>query len=176
VLPTTSKPWANQASSYNSVYRLPDGRYLVFVRGTCGDGSPPSLGFAVSGDGRVWRYLEENPVIHQGGEGRKGVYRPGFVGYLGKDATGADQYLVAWSESLYFDRDPRLIYGYTSDFKTVRRDRRGYVHWPGADGPVCVRRQGDRLYLLMGKLLHEMKLPVAKSTAATPSTKSAHSR
>ncbi len=139
VLPTSDKPWANQASSYNMVHRLPDGRWLAFVRGTSNDGRPTRLGFATSKDGRRFTYFEQNPIIHaaDGGGGRKGVYRPGFIGYLGKNAAGEDKYLVAWKESHHFDGDARLIYGYTTDFKTVNRDPRGHVRWKGADGSLC---------------------------------------
>lgn len=162
VLPTTDTPWANQASSYNTVHRLPDGRWLAFVRGTSNDGTPPTLGFATSEDGRRFKYFDENPIIHarDGGGGRKGVYRPGFIGYLGKNEAGRDKYLVAWQESHPFDGDARLIYGYTTDFKTVTRDPRGHVHWKGSDGGISAWREGDRLYLFGGKFLHEMRLPM----------------
>ena len=90
VLPTTKQPWANEASSYNTVHRLPDGRWLAMVRGTSNDGKPTRIGFATSGDGRQFTYLDENPIIHQGdgGGGREGVYRPAFMGYLGKNEAG----------------------------------------------------------------------------------------
>jgi len=164
VLPTTAEEWANGASSYNSVHRLPDGRWLAFIRGTPSNGQPPSLGFATSTDGRKWEYSDENPVIHQndGGGGRNGVYRPGFIGYLGKSDDGEDRYLVAWQESVHFDGDARLIYGYTTDFKTVRRDPRGHVQWAGADGAISAWREGHRLYLFAGKYVHEVNLPVAQ--------------
>ncbi len=161
VLPTTAEPWVSQASSYNTVHRLPDGRWLAFIRGTPSDGGPPSLGFAMSADGRDWTYFDENPVIHQDdGGGRDGVYRPGFVGYLGKNEAGVDEYLVAWQESVNFDGDTRLIFGYTTDFKIVTRDPRGYVNWEGSDGGISAWREGDRLYLFSGKFVHELKLPV----------------
>ena len=162
VLPTTNKLWANEASSYNTVHRLPDGRWLGFVRGTSNDGKPTRLGFALSRDGRHFKYLDQNPIIHagDGGGGRQGVYRPGFIGYLGKNKTGRDSYLVAWQESHPFDGDPRLIYGYTTDFKRVKRDSRGHVRWKGSDGSLSAWRIGSRLYLFSGKFLHEMKLPV----------------
>ncbi|HUT92374.1 MAG TPA: hypothetical protein VMY37_22960 [Thermoguttaceae bacterium] len=164
VLPTTTELWATEASSYNSVHRLPDGRWLAFIRGTPNNGQPPSLGFATSADGRSWDYFDENPIIHQdvGGGGRNGVYRPGFIGYLGKNESGVDAYLVAWQESVHFDGDTRLIYGCTTDFKTVTRDPRGHVNWRGSDGAISAWREGDRLYLFAGKSVHEMKLPVAQ--------------
>lgn len=162
VLPTTKKPWANEASSYNTVHRLPDGRWLAFIRGTSNDGQPTRLGFALSKDGRRFRYFDQNPILHagDGGGGRKGVYRPGFVGYLGKGKAGKPRYLVAWQESHPFDGDPRLIYGYTSDFLAIRRDPRGHVHWKGSDGSLSAWRDKDRLYLFSGKFVHELKLPV----------------
>ena len=164
VLPTTSKLWANEASSYNTVHRLPDGRWLAFVRGTANDGQPTRLGFAFSDDGQQFDYLEQNPILHaeDDGNGRKGVYRPGFIGYLGKNSLGENEYLLAWQESQPFDSDPRLIYGYTTDFHKIRRDERGYVPWKGNDGAVSAWREGNRLYLFAGKFLHEMKLPVRK--------------
>lgn len=162
VLPTTTKAWASQASSYNSVHRLPGGRWLAFIRGTSNNGNPPSLGFATSNDGRNWNYFDENPIIHQndGGGGRNGVYRPGFIGYLGKNESGIDEYLVAWHESVHFDGDARLIYGYTTNFKSIKRDARGHVKWKGADGAISVRREENRLYLFAGKFVHELKLPL----------------
>ena len=57
-------------------------------------------------------------AIHQDlGGGRKGVYRPHFVGYLGKG-----EYLLCWSESQPYDGGPEVIYGRTRDFRTVVRD------------------------------------------------------
>jgi hypothetical protein len=163
VLPTMSDPWISEASSYNTVHRLVDGGWLACLRGTSTTaGDPPKLGFASSSDGRNWNYFAENPVIHQsdGGGGRAGVYRPGFLGYLGKNGMGEAEYLVAWEESHYFDGDARLIYGYTTDFKTVTRDPRGHVQFAGSDGPVSAWREGDRLYLFSGKFVHEMVLPL----------------
>jgi len=162
VLPTTQKTWANEASSYNTVHRLPDGRWLAFVRGTSNDGKPTRLGFAMSADGRNFTYLKDNPILHagDGGGGRQGVYRPGFIGYLGNNPSGRSGYLVAWQESQPFDGDPRLIYGYTNDFQHIRRDSRGHVHWPGSDGSLSAWRIGSRLYLFSGKFVHQLKLPV----------------
>ena len=156
ILPSGSV-WISEASSYNTVHRLPDGRWLAFLRGTSTiPRDPPKLGFASSNDGRNWNYFNENPIIHQNdGGGRNGVYRPAFIGYLGND-----EYLLAWHESVHFDGDARLIYGYTRGFKTVRRDKRGYVKWKGTDGPISAWREGDRLYLFAGKFVHEMELPV----------------
>lgn len=162
VLPTTSALWANEASSYNTVHRLCDGRWLAFVRGTSSDGKPTRLGFAFSRDGRKFTYLQENPVLHaeDGGGGRKGVYRPAFVGYLGSESTGEDTYLVAWQESHPFDGDPRLIFGKTTDFKTIRRDPRGHVRWEGSDGAISAWREGKYLYLFSGKQFHRLELPL----------------
>ena len=162
VLPTTSKPWANEASSYNSVHRLPDGRWLGFIRGTSNDGRPTRLGFATSRDGVSFDYFKQNPILHadDGQGGRKGVYRPGFLGYLGKSDKGTHRYLVAWQESHPFDGDPRLIYGYTSDFKSITRDRRGHVKWEGSDGAISAWREANTLYLFSGKHVHQLALPV----------------
>ncbi len=166
VLPTTSQKWANEASSYNSVHRLPDGRWLGFIRGTCNDGRPTQLGFATSRDGVTFEYFKQNPILHagDGGGGRKGVYRPGFVGYLGLTLKKTPRYLVAWQESHPFDGDPRLIYGYTHDFKTITRDPRGHVKWKGSDGAISAWREGDRLFLFAGKQVHEVQLPIKTST------------
>ena len=162
VLPTTSKPWANEASSYNSVHRLPDGRWLGFIRGTSNDGRPTRLGFATSRDGVSFDYFKQNPILHadDGQGGRKGVYRPGFLGYLGKSDKGTHRYLVAWQESHPFDGDPRLIYGYTSDFKSITRDKRGHVKWEGSDGAISAWREANTLYLFSGKHVHQLALPV----------------
>ncbi len=162
VLPTTRKSWANSASSYNTVHRLPDGRWLAFIRGTSNDDRPTRLGFATSRDGRRFRNFPQNPILHagDGGGGRQGVYRPGFIGYLGKPTTGRPRYLVAWQESHPFDGDPRLIFGYTSDFVTIKRDPRGHVRWKGSDGSVSAWREGDLLYLFSGKSVHEIRLPI----------------
>ena len=161
VLPTMSDPWISEASSYNTVHRLVDGGWLACLRGTSTTaGEPTKIGFASSIDARNWNYFPENPIIHQndGGGGRAGVYRPGFIGYLGPNGSGVDEYLVAWQESHYFDGDARLIYGYTTDFKTVTRDPRGHVLFPGSDGPIGAWREADRLYLFSGKFVHEMVL------------------
>ena len=161
VLPTTREAWANEASSYNSVHRLPDGRWLGFIRGTSNDGRPTRLGFATSRNGVAFDYFKQNPILHadDGGGGRKGVYRPGFIGFLGH-SSGSPRYLVAWQESQPFDGDPRLIYGYTSDFKSITRDPRGHVRWEGSDGAISAWRDGNRLFLFSGKHVHELKLPV----------------
>ncbi len=165
VLPTTGDVWISEATSYNTVHRLPDGSWLAFVRGTSTiAGDPPKLGFASSRDGRNWKYFTENPIIHQkdGDGGRAGVYRPGFIGYLGRNDEGKDEYLLAWEESHHFDGDARLIFGTTTDFKKVTRDPRGHVKWEGSDGPISAWREGDRLYLFSGKFVHEMKLAVSQ--------------
>ena len=171
VLPTTGAVWISEASSYNTVHRLPDGRWIAFLRGTSTvAGDPPKLGFATSTNGRNWDYFDENPILHQsdGGGGRAGVYRPGFIGYLGPDEHGDDEYLVAWEESHYFDGDARLTFGYTTDFKTITRDPRGPVNWEGSDGPISAWREGDRLYLFSGKFVHEVVLPVRPRPEGVP--------
>lgn len=165
VLPVTAERWMNSQSSYHAIQRLPDGRWLGFLRGTGGEFSetgkwlqdPCELGFAISTDGRRWDYGEANPVIHQedGGGGRKGVYRPHFIGYLGDG-----EYLLCWSESHLYDGGAGIIYGRTKDFRTVTRDGRGYARWPMADGLISPWREGNRLYLFAGKYLHVMELPV----------------
>ncbi len=163
VFPVTTERWMNSQSSYHAIQRLPDGRWLGFLRGTGGEydaagkwvQDPCKLGFATSTDGRHWEYSSENPVIHldDGGGGGKGVYRPHFVGYLGDG-----EYLLCWSESSPYDGGPRVIYGRTKDFRTVVRDARGYASWPMADGLVSPWREGSRLYLFAGKYFHVMEL------------------
>ena len=167
VFPVTAERWMNSQSSYHAIQRLPDGRWLGFLRGTGGEmdangkwhQDPCKLGFATSSDGRHWDYFANNPVIHQddGGGGRKGVYRPHFVGWLGKG-----EYLLCWSESTPYDGAPKVIYGRTRDFRTVLRDPRGYASWPMADGLISPWREGSQLYLFAGKHLHVMNLPVAQ--------------
>jgi hypothetical protein len=83
------------------------------------------------------------------------VYRPHFVGYLGKG-----EYLLCWSESQPYDADQKIIYGRTRDFRTVVRDPRGYAHWQMGDGLVSPWREGNRLYLFAGRFVHVMNLPV----------------
>ncbi len=143
VLPTTEEPWMNSQSSYHAIQRLADGRWLAFLRGTSNN-QVTGLGFAFSSDGRTWRYGRGNPVVYPGdGGGLKGIYRPGFVAYLGKNRSGAREYLVAWSESPAENDTPKIRYGYTSDFVTVRRDPRGYADWAVvSDGPVSPWREG----------------------------------
>lgn len=165
VFPTTAEPWMNSQSSYHAVQRLPDGRWLGFLRGTGGvyDAGGKwvqdvcKLGMATSDDGRHWAYFPENPVIHQsdGRGGRQGVYRPHFVGYLGEGS-----YLVCWSESMPYDGGPLAMYGRTRDFRTFEPDARGFAHWPIGDGLVSPWRKGDRLFLFAGKFVHELVLPV----------------
>jgi hypothetical protein len=175
VFPVTAERWMNSQSSYHTVQRLADGRWLGFLRGTGGEydasgkweQDPCKLGFATSADGRSWNYFPDNPVIHQddGGGGRKGVYRPHFVGYLGRG-----EYLLCWSESAPYDGGPRIVYGRTRDFRSVVRDARGYANWPAADGLISPWREGDRLYLFAGKHLHAMELPVAEAAESKPPT------
>ena len=163
VLPTTNEQWMKSQSSYHAIQRLPDGRWLAFLRGTNTSGRP-TVGFGTSSDGRKWVYFPENPVIAPGRAWARDSkeYRPVFVGYLGKNGAGKDKYLVAWAEH----PNPQVIYSTTTDFKTFERDSRGYANWGGTDGLVCARREGDRLYLFAGKNVHEMPLPVSNSSKA----------
>jgi hypothetical protein len=108
VLPTTEKQWMNSQSSYHSIQRLADGRWLAFLRGTSVD-QIVQLGFATSSDGRKWDYFRENPVIRQsdGGGGETGIYRPYFVGYLGKNESGQDKYLLVGARARRKQMHPR---------------------------------------------------------------------
>ena len=163
VLPTTEQTWMNSQSSYHAIQRLADGQWLAFLRGTSVDQSV-QLGFASSGDGRKWDYFPKNPVIHpnDGGEGLKGVYRPYFLGYLGKKKSGKREYLLVWGESPAEADAPKVIYGYTTDFITVQRDARGYASWKmAADGPITPWREGDKLFLFSGKHVSVMILPAS---------------
>ena len=163
VLPTTEKQWMNSQSSYHSIQRLVDGRWLAFLRGTSVD-QIVQLGFATSSDGRKWDYLRENPVIRQndGGGGEPGIYRPYFVGYLGKNESGQDKYLLVWGESPAEADAPKITYGFTTDFIHVQRDPRGHADWgPVSDGLISPWREGDKLYLFSGKHVHVMILPVS---------------
>lgn len=167
VLPTTKENWMNSQSSYHAIQRLPDGRWLAFLRGTgmakdsrgIQVGFPCKLGFATSADGRRWSYFAENPIIHQsdGGGGKSGVYRPHFTAILGDR-----EFLACWSESDYYDTNPKVIYGKTSDFKIVKRDPRGYAEWPSGDGLVTPWREENTLYLFSGKYVHSMELPIKR--------------
>lgn len=166
VLPTTKAQWMNSQSSYHSIQRLVDGRWLAFPRGTSAD-QDTALGFADSRDGRSWSYRQENPVIRADGRGPKLIYRPCFIAYLGpSSATG--RYLVVWSESPQNSDVPKVVYGYTHDFLEIRRDPRGYADWPAvSDGPVSPWREGNRLYLFSGKHVQVMILPAAPAAPAT---------
>lgn len=169
VFPTTEARWMNSQSSYHAIQRLPDGRWLGFLRGTGGehdaDGNwlqdPPLLGMATSSDGRHWTYFPENPIFPQTDErsGDVEVYRPHFVGYL-RDG----EYLACWSEkTVPFHPEVRVMYGKTADFKTLERDVRGYASWPPAvdlDGLISPWRAGDRLFLFAGKYIQMIELPV----------------
>ena len=88
VIPTTKKPWMYGTSSYHSIQRLPTGEWLAFLRGTDVKGAC-SVGFARSQDGRKWDLFPENPMIRpkSGPDGELGIYRPGFIGYLGMDSV-----------------------------------------------------------------------------------------
>ena len=163
VLPTTKEAWMGSQSSYHAVARLADGRWMAFLRGTPVEGLP-TLGFATSADGRRWQYFEQNPVIHQKQTRRshQGIYRPGFIGYLGKNRKDEDEYLVVWTESPAAGDVPQPRYGYTTDFVRIRRDRRGYAGWPAGDGHIRAWREGNRLYLFTDKYVHTLKLRVAR--------------
>jgi hypothetical protein len=157
VLPTTDDEWMKSQSSYHAIQRLPDGRWLAFLRGTPTRYPGPTVGFATSRDGRNWKYFAENPVIAPGKPWtrKSNEYRPAFIGYLGRNDAGQPEYLVAWAEH----PEPHIIYSRTTDFRTFQRDARGYAKWRGADGLVSVWREGDRLYLFAGTYIHEMALP-----------------
>ena len=163
VLHTTDEDWANESTSYDYICRLKDGTWLAFMRGTTSDtadGTITEVGFATSTDGRNWNYLAENPVIQSGKPWTtaSSEYRPKFIAYLGEDAAGDNEYLVAWGEH----SDPNTIYSTTTDFITFERDPRGYADWGvGEDGIVSAWREGDDLYLFTGKYVLEMLLPVA---------------
>jgi len=156
VLPTTDEQWMESQSSYHAIQRLPDGQWLAFMRGTPITGGP-TVGFGTSTDGRTWDYFAENPVIAQGKAWAEdsSEYRPKFIGYLGKNESNEDEYLVVWSEH----SNPHIIYSKTTDFISFERDSRGYADWgTGDDGIVSAYRQGDTLFLFSGKYVHEMDL------------------
>ena len=163
VLPTTKVPWMESESSYHAIQRLPGGQWLAFLRGTPVKGLP-TLGFATSQNGREWRWGKNNPILHpdDGGKGYRGIYRPGFVAYLGKLRSGKRKYLLVWTESPAAGDVPQPHYGYTTDFIKVVRDPRGHAKWPAGDGLISAWREGARLYLFAGKELHVMKLPVSR--------------
>ena len=163
VLPTTKVPWMESASSYHAIQRLPGGQWLAFLRGTPVKGLP-TLGFATSQNGREWRWGKNNPILHpdDGGKGYRGIYRPGFVAYLGKLRSGKRKYLLVWTESPAAGDVPQPHYGYTTDFIKVVRDPRGHAKWPAGDGLISAWREDNRLYLFAGKDLHVMKLPVSR--------------
>ena len=161
VLATTKKAWMYGTSSYHAIQRLPTGEWLAFMRGTDVKGVC-SVGFARSQDGRKWEMSPENPTIRPktGRDAEIGIYRPGFVGYLGKNPAGKHKYLVVWAESRKGADVPRMRYGYTTDFVKITPDPRGFAKWPGGDGLISTWRVDDKLYLFAAKYLHVMKLPV----------------
>ncbi|MBV5329226.1 MAG: hypothetical protein JZU65_16655 [Chlorobium sp.] len=161
VLPTTPRDvlWMNSQSSYHAIQQLPNGTWLAFMRGTGGvfeNGAfkqdVTKLGFASSIDGRTWTYFTDNPIITQDQSTRKGVYRPGFIGFLGNGS-----YLACWSESNYYDLSPELMCGTTNDFHTVTRWQTGYL-WNTEDGTMTPWREGNKFYLINGKTLLEFDL------------------
>ncbi len=160
VLTTSKEPWMYGTSSYNAIQRLPNGQWLAFLRGTSNKGLP-TVGFAKSKDGRKWDYFPENPILKPTRTESKAIYRSGFIGYLGKDPADKPQYLVVWTESKLGADVPRVRYGYTTDFVTIRPDPRGFAKWPAGDGFICPWREGNRLYLFSGKHVHLMRLRVA---------------
>jgi hypothetical protein len=162
VLPTTDATWMQSQSSYHSVSRLANGEWLAFLRGTPDTGLP-TIGFARSANGRTWDYFEQNPVLHQRlfKRGNKGIFRPGFIGFLGKNRKQEDEYLVVWTESPARGDVPQPVYGYTTDFVRIRRDRRGYGRWQAGDGQLSARREGNRLYIFTDKYVHTFKLSVS---------------
>lgn len=161
VLPTTKKQWMYGTSSYHAIQRLPTGEWLAFLRGTDTRGAC-SVGFARSKNGREWDLFPQNPMIRPktGKDAALGIYRPGFIGYLGKDRGGKHKYLVVWSESRIGADVPKMRYGYTADFVTIIPDRRGYAKWPAGDGLISPWRVGNKLYLFAAKYLHVMQLPI----------------
>lgn len=91
-----------------------------------------------------------------GGNGKNGVYRPGFIGYLGNK-----QFLLCWAESEYYDKNRRIIYGKTTNFLSFQRDPRGYAKWISGDGLISPWREENRLYLFTGSYVHIMELSIA---------------
>ena len=164
VFPVTKSRWMNSQSSYHSIQRLPDGRWLSFLRGTGGEYNEQNewkqdttkLGFALSFDSiDGWTYNKDNPILSQQNTGgsRTGVLRPAFVGNLGNS-----EFLIVWSESDFYDNKPRIIYNITKDFHVFLRDKRGYAGWIPFDGPVSPWRDGAYLYLFTGKVFYKLQL------------------
>ncbi len=167
VFPTTEEHWSNEASTYHAIQRLPQplangDQWLGFLRGTAPDwstGTIAAVGFASSSDGRSWNHFTENPLItrDKAWTQNESEYRPKFIGYLGKNESNEDEYLVAWAEH----SNPHIIYSKTTDFKTFERDSRGYASWGiGGAGIVSAYREGDTLYLFSDKYVHVMELTV----------------
>ena len=166
VLPTTTARWMNSESSYHGVQRLPNGTWLAFLRGRGAELDPSApgglksdntkIGVATSANGRIWTYLPQNPILHEddGGGGPRGHYNPEFVGYLGKNGAGKDEYLFVWNEA------GKIQYGKTTDFVNIQRDPRGHANWPSYGGADNVWREGNSLYIFTGRFVHEMTLSV----------------
>ena len=153
VLPTTRERWMNSQSTYHGIQRLPNSTWLAFLRGTGGQyggaewvQDPSKLGFAISRDGRHWAELPGNPLIHQGDgrNGRKGVYRPQFLARL------ADRFLLAWTESNYYDGDSRLVMAITRDFQSLEPVTVELPELHPADGAISPWREGNTLYFFHG--------------------------
>jgi len=162
VLPTTHERWMNSQSTYHGIYRLRNGRWIAFLRGVGGEYDAKGvwqqdvgrLGFAISPDGRRWAELGKNPVIY-GGDGRnsrKGVYRPFFMARL------ADSFLLGWGESEYYDADPQLTMGTSSDLRQLTPAAAPEPTLPPGDGTISLWRSGDVLYAFYGARQRAWKL------------------
>jgi len=162
VLPSTSDRWINSQSSYHGIYRLPNGAWMAFMRGTGGkyngadwSQDPTRIGIATSNDGINWNYLSQNPILHQkdGSGSPLGDYAPEFIGYLGKNSNDKDKYLLVWNEA------GQIQYGTTVNFIDIHRDPRGHANWPSYGGADNAWREGKKLYIFTGRYVHEMTLP-----------------
>ena len=169
VLPSTADRWINSQSSYHGIQRLPNGTWVAFLRGTGGevdDGGQwlqdtTKIGIATSNDGIHWNHLPQNPILQEGNGGPPGDYTPEFIGYLGNDESGQDEYLLVWNEA------GKIQYGRTTDFVNIQRDPRGHASWPSYGGADDVRREGNTLYPFTGRYVHTMALSVATNRPPT---------
>ena len=162
VIPTTKKPWMYGTSSYHSIQRLPTGEWLAFMRGTDVKGAC-SVGFARSQDGRKWDLFPENPMIRpkSGPDAELGIYRPGFIGYLGKGFCRQSTSTWSFGRRAARGRTCRKCVTVIRPISSRSfRIRRGFAKWPGGDGLISTWRVDDKLYLFAAKYLHVMKLPV----------------
>lgn len=155
IMPTVHEIWGNISTAYSIVGRLPNGKFVAVIRGFGGDISSPDaeplrpceLGTAVSDDGIVWTYNQDNPVVTPAnGLGSVTLgYTPMWIATLG---NGDHQ--VAWLNRLN-SSVPRTAN--TRDFTNITDIAELGTVSLSADPCFSTWREGDTLYLFGGHTL-----------------------